>query len=140
MSNNTLQGMMGITMDKIKDMVDVNTIIGETITTADGSSIIPISKVTFGFASGGSDFPTKDPKQTFGGGCGAGVTINPIAFIVVSSNGDVKLMQLSLNSNSTDKAIGLVPEVIDKIAELFIKNKKSKDQNHEQDLDNSSKD
>ena len=79
MSDHPIKDMMGITMEKIKEMVDVNTIIGEPIVLADGTTIIPISKVSFGFASGGSDLPAK-VENLFGGGTGAGVTIQPIAF------------------------------------------------------------
>ena len=119
MSENPIQGIMGTVMQKVREMVDVNTIIGDPITSPDGSTIIPVSKVTFGFASGGSDFPSKNPEsQLFGGGGGAGVTISPVAFLVVN-NGDVKLLQIYKNVNSTDKVIALVPELFDKIAALF---------------------
>ena len=125
MSENPIQGIMGTVMQKVREMVDVNTIIGDPITSPDGSTIIPVSKVTFGFASGGSDFPSKNPEsQLFGVGGGAGVTISPVAFLVVN-NGDVKLLQIYKNVNSTDKVIALVPELFDKIAALF-NNKKSK--------------
>lgn len=111
-------------MQKIKEMVDVNTIIGDPVSTADGTVIIPVSKVSFGFAAGGSDFPSKQQKELFGGGSGAGVTINPLAFLVVK-DGNVKLLQMSTTSNPAEKAIGMVPDFIDKISELFSKNKKS---------------
>jgi sporulation protein YtfJ len=125
MSENPIQGIMGTVMQKVREMVDVNTIIGEPITAPDGTTIIPVSKVTFGFASGGSDFPAKNPDNLmFGGGGGAGVTITPIAFLVVN-NGDVKMLQIYKNANSTDKVIAMVPELFDKIAGLF-NNKKSK--------------
>ena len=79
-----IDNLMNITMDKIKEMVDVNTIVGTPITSADGTLIIPVSKVSYGFASGGSDLPTKNEKKDlFGGGSGAGVTIQPIAFLTV---------------------------------------------------------
>lgn len=80
MSEHPIQGMMDTSMQKIKEMVDVNTIIGEPIHCPDGTMIIPVSKVTYGFASGGSDFPTKTEKDLFGGGSGAGITISPVAF------------------------------------------------------------
>ena len=89
-----LEGLMSTSMEKIRDLVDVNTIIGNPVTTPDGTTIIPISKVSFGFASGGSDIPAKVEKEVFGGGAGAGVSIKPQAFIVVSPSGDTK----SLNS------------------------------------------
>lgn len=125
-----IEGMMGTTMEKIREMTDVNTIIGDPITTPDGTVIIPISKVSFGFGSGGSDWPSKSTaKDLFGGGAGAGISIQPLAFLVVS-NGEVKLLQMTQSDNTADKMVNLVPEVIDKISGLIAgagnKEKKSK--------------
>ena len=121
-----IQGLMSTTMEKIREMVDVDTIIGEPITVADGTVIIPVSKVSFGFASGGSDLPTKAQKDLFGGGGGAGISIQPIAFLVVS-NGDVKLLQMSMNANSSNAIINMVPEVFDKVSSLFKKDGKTEE-------------
>jgi sporulation protein YtfJ len=123
MSEHPIQGLMDTALQNIREMVDVNTIIGDQIVTSDGTVIIPVSKVTLGFASGGSDFPSKSEKELFGGGSGAGATINPIAFIVVS-NGNVKLLQITSTSSVADNAISLVPELFDKITSLFGKDKK----------------
>lgn len=123
MGEHPIQGLMNTALQNIRDMVDVNTIIGDQIVTGDGTVIIPVSKVTLGFASGGSDFPSKTEKEIFGGGSGAGATINPIAFIVVN-NGNVKLLQITQNSSAADNAISLVPELVDKISSLFGKDKK----------------
>ena len=120
MSEHPIQGMMGTTMEKIREMIDVNTIIGDPITTPDGTVIIPVSKVGFGFAAGGSDFPSKQPKDLFGGGSGAGVSIQPLAFLVVS-NGEVKILQMDNSENTADRMVNLVPEVIQSISELFKK-------------------
>lgn len=120
-----IQGLMDVTLDKIKKMVDSNTIIGNPINMADGTLILPISKVTFGFASGGSDFPSKTSQDLFGGGSGAGVSISPIAFLVVKE-GSVRMIQLADTSNSVDRAIGMMPEMVDKITDLFKKDKKEK--------------
>lgn len=120
-----IQGLMGITMQKIKEMVDVNTIIGEPIFTPDGTTIIPVSKVSFGFASGGSDLPTKDPKETFGGGGGAGITLQPLAFLVVK-DGDVKLLQLATGNTTADRVVNSVPDIIDKLSDAFSKAKDGK--------------
>ncbi len=126
MAEHPIQGLMGITMQKIKEMVDVNTIIGEPIVTVDGTTIIPVSKVTFGFASGGSDLPNKDPRvEIFGGGSGAGVTLQPLGFLVVK-DGNVKLLQMSTSSNTADKIVNAVPDVIEKLSEAFGKNKTDK--------------
>ena len=121
-----IQGLMSTTMEKIREMVDVDTIIGEPITVADGTVIIPVSKVSFGFASGGSDLPTKVQKDLFGGGGGAGISIQPLAFLVVS-NGDVKLLQMSMDANSSNAIINMVPEVFDKISAIFKKDSKTEE-------------
>ena len=125
MSEHPIQGLMGTTMEKIRDMVDVNTIIGDPIVTPDGTTIIPVSKVSFGFASGGSDIPAKVPTEVFGGGSGAGVSIQPLGFLVVHQ-GDVRLLEMNGPGDSMGKALGLVPDVISKISDLFKKNKEDK--------------
>ena len=118
--------MMSVTLQKIKEMVDVNTIIGQAITAPDGTTIIPLSKLCFGFASGGSDFSGKNSggEQNFGGGSGAGINIIPVAFLVVS-NGNVKLLPVSPPAGNTiDRVVEMVPSVVDKITEMFGKDKK----------------
>lgn len=125
MSDRPINNLMDTTLEKLKQMVDVNTVIGTPITTPDGTTIIPVSKVIYGFASGGSEFNSKKPdsENLFGGGSGAGVTITPIAFISVS-NGEAKLLNISAYSDAQDRAIGSIPEIIDKITALFKKDKK----------------
>ena len=115
-----LEGLMSTSMEKIRDLVDVNTIIGNPVTTPDGTTIIPISKVSFGFASGGSDFPSKTNKELFGGGAGAGISVTPTAFIVINNN-DVRMLQISKKADATDKAIDMLPALFDKITALFKK-------------------
>lgn len=124
MSEHPIQGLMGVTLEKIKNMADANTVIGNPIHMADGTMILPVSKITYGFASGGSDFPSKTQKDLFGGGGGAGVSVIPVAFLVVKE-GAVKLIQLSDTSNNVDRAIGLMPEMVDKISDLFQKKEKT---------------
>lgn len=116
MENNKIEGLMDSALDKIKEIVNADTIIGESITTEDGTVIIPVSKVSYGFASGGTDFSSKksDQKDRFGGANGAGVSISPVAFLVVS-NGDVKLLQIESFSSSLDRIISMTPDIIDKI-------------------------
>lgn len=135
MSDHPIEGMMGVTMEKIKEMVDVNTIIGNPISSPDGTVIIPVSKVSYGFAAGGSDFAAKSSpdKDLFGGGTGAGVSINPIAFIAVS-NGNVRVLNIEEpSSGAAEKAITMAPELIDKITALFKKDKKEEDNVQEDD-------
>ena len=128
MSEHPIESMMGTTMDKIKEMADVNTVIGDPITTADGTVIIPISKVSYGFASGGSDLPSKSQpnRELFGGGAGAGVTITPVAFLTVS-DGNVRLLQLDPFNSSVDRIIGMAPGFMDAGTGLLNKNKKQKE-------------
>ena len=127
MGNHPIDGMLGTTMEKIKEMVDVDSVIGKPITTPDGTTVIPISKVSYGFASGGSDFPAKSQpaKDFFGGGAGAGITITPIAFLSIC-NGDVKLIQVEPFEGSADRIIQMVPDVVDKISETFSKKKEER--------------
>ena len=115
--------LMNITMDKIKEMIDVNTIIGEPITSPDGTLIIPVSKVSYGFASGGSDLPTKkENKDCFGGGSGAGVTIQPVAFLTVYQ-GDVRLISVDQEEGTADKLVNMIPDVLKKVKGVFKKDK-----------------
>ncbi|XOQ44040.1 MAG: Sporulation protein YtfJ [Clostridium sp.] len=116
MAEHPIEGMMDTTLEKIKQMVDVNSVVGDPITSPDGTVIVPISKISYGFASGGSDFPGKAPeKQLFGGASGAGVTINPVAFLTIS-NGNVKLLRVDPGNTSVDRIIDLAPELIDKVS------------------------
>lgn len=121
-----IDNLMKSTMENIKNMVDVNTIVGDAVESKDGSTIIPISKVTFGFASGGSEFNSKLPntngtKFPFGGGSGAGVTIRPVAFLVLK-NDSVRLLSCD-QDNTYDRIVDTVPQIIDMIKN-FGKNKK----------------
>ena len=118
------QETLRITMEQIRGMVDANTIVGQPVQCENGTTVIPISKVSFGFASGGSDLPTKVAKDMFGGGGGAGVSITPIAFLVIMPN-DVKLLQLSVNAATPNAIINMVPDVMDKITG-FLAGKQSK--------------
>lgn len=127
MSEHPIQGLMGTSMEKIREMVDVNTVIGDPITCPDGTVIIPVSRVGFGFAAGGSDWPSKQPKELFGGASGAGVSIQPLAFLVVSK-GDVRILQMDNSENTADRMVNIVPEVIQTVSELFKKDKKEKPQ------------
>ena len=126
-----LEGLMSTSMEKIRQLVDVNTIIGNPITTPDGTTIIPISKVSFGFASGGSDFDSKKEGVNFGGGSGAGVSINPEAFLVVK-DGNVRLVPMVAAPNTTvDRLVELVPEVMDRVDGYIRKSKKKKEEDEE---------
>ena len=119
-----VNNLMDVTMEKIKNMVDVNTVIGDPITTPDGTTVIPISRVSYGFASGGTDLPSKAQPAPglFAGGSGAGITVNPIAFLSIS-NGNVRILQIEPYIGPVDRALEKLPEVMDKITALVRKNK-----------------
>ena len=127
MKEQSASGILGTAIDKIKDMVDCQTIVGEAIDAGDGIKVIPISKVTYGFASGGSDFPTKQSKDLFGGGGGAGVTLTPVAFLVIN-NGNVTVKYLSEGpETSVERVVGALPELVDKLSDIVDKFKSKKD-------------
>jgi len=120
-----VQETLRVTMDEIRGMVDANTIVGQPIQCGNDTTVIPISKVSFGFASGGSDLPTKVAKDMFGGGGGAGVTISPIAFLVIMPN-DVKLLQLSVNASTPNAIVNMVPDVMDKVTGFLAERQEKK--------------
>ena len=125
MAEHPIQGLMNVTMDKIRQMADSNTIIGKPIRTDDGTTILPVSRISFGFASAGTDFDGKNTanKDLFGGGSGAGVNIQPVAFLVVK-DGCVRTIQLSDGSNTIDRALTMLPELVDKVSALLKKEEK----------------
>ena len=115
-----LPNMLESTIQKIKEMVDVNSVIGTPITTPDGVTIIPVSKVSVGFGGGGSDFTTKTSRpgedNPFGGGAGGGVKVTPICFLIVK-DGAVRMMPVAEPANTTaDRIVEMVPDTLDKIA------------------------
>ena len=124
MAENNIKGIMDTTMDKLHAMVDADTIIGTPIVLGD-TTLLPVSKVAFGLATGGSDFPSKSDRQLFGGGGGAGVTITPVAFISVTGQ-SVKMMPIYNELTTVDKALTMAPELLDKSKELFKKENKAK--------------
>ena len=125
--NHPIGDLMSTTMQKIREMVDVNTIVGQPIQAGE-VTIIPVSKVSFGFASGGSDFTSKNQKpeadNAFGGGSGAGVNISPVAFLIVKGD-TVKLLPVAPPAgNTVDRVVERVPEMFDKVTGYMEKNKK----------------
>ena len=125
-----INDMIGVTMNKIREMVDVNTIIGTPIETGTGITIIPVSKVSMGFGTGGSDFATKNQKSdadnAFGGGGGAGVAITPVGFLVIQGD-NVRLLPVDEPASTTlDRAVEMVPQVMDRITTMVDKKKAEK--------------
>jgi len=127
MAGQNLNDIMSTTMSKVKDIIDVNTIVGTPITTPDGIMLIPISKVTFGFAAGGADAnqgKSTENSVNFGGGSGAGASIVPVAFLMVQGE-SVKMIPVATPANTTvDRAIELVPQVIDRVDDMIKRKKK----------------
>lgn len=122
-----VSNLMKNTMENLKDMIDVNTVIGDPIETKDGTLIIPVSKLCFGFVSGGSEYPTSNKSSEckdfpFGGGSSAGVSVKPVAFLIVK-NGGVRMVTLD-HDTTYDKIIDTVPQVLDIITDLVKDSKK----------------
>ena len=128
MADHPIQGLMTTAMENLKEMIDVNTIIGDPVETPDGSVILTVSKVGFGFAAGGSEFGVEGQSSNgqgsdqkigpFGGGSGGGVSITPVAFLIVSSNG-VKMVHLDESTHLYEKILDLAPQAVDKIQQMF---------------------
>lgn len=126
MKEQSASGILATAIDRIKEMVDCQTIVGDAIDAGEGIRIIPISKVTYGFASGGTDFPTKSSKELFGGGGGAGVTISPVAFLVIK-DGEVSVKYISDGpENQAERIISMVPDVVNKVTDVVSKFKTDK--------------
>ncbi len=119
MSESKIKGILDTTMEKLRTMVDAEVITGTPIEVGN-ITLIPVSRVSFGLATGGSDFPSKTGAELFGGGGGAGVTVVPVAFIVISGD-NVKMMPIYNDLNTVEKAISMTPELIEKAKELFSK-------------------
>ena len=129
-----IEGIMYTALQGLKDMIDVNTIVGDAITTPDGSVIIPISKVALGFGVGGTEFEKfnakkfdgGEPKNMFGGGTGGGISLTPEAFLVVG-NGKIRMISVNEKSGIYDRLLDIAPTAIDKVSELFKKSDKTDD-------------
>lgn len=119
--NKKLQDVMGVTMDKVKGMIDADSIIGKPINLDDGTIIIPVNRVSYGFASGDSDLPAKQTGN-FAGGGGAGITMEPVAFLVIK-NDSVRVMQINAHPGTVDKLVDSFPDMVDKVSGL-VKGKK----------------
>lgn len=124
MAEKPVQELMASALEKMRDLVDSNTVIGSPIYTQDGTTILPVSKITFGFVSGGTDFASKTQKDLFGGAASSGASITPVGFLVIKE-GSVKLMQLAEGGATLDRLINMMPEVIDRV-EGFIAKKTGK--------------
>lgn len=134
MADNKINEIMDGTLDKIKSVVNVDTVMGSPINTPDGTTIIPVCKINYGFGSGGSDIPSKHTNKAgggtnsfFGGGVGASVSVDPVAFLVIK-DGNVKITQIEPFTSSIDRLVQSAPEFIDKIGSFFVKEDKAEEQ------------
>jgi sporulation protein YtfJ len=138
MAEHPIQGLMKTAMENLKEMVDVNTIVGDPVETPDGSVILPVSKVGFGFAAGGSEFDMDDQKQNtnpnqqdktqlpFGGGSGGGVSITPVAFLIVSASG-IRMVHIDGQTHLYEKILDSAPQFFEKVQSMIgNKNQKQK--------------
>ncbi len=118
-----VKDLVSSAIGKIHELSDTDTIIGDAIKAGDDITIIPVSKVSYGFAAGGSDLPSKNEKELFGGGSGCGISIQPIAFIVICGN-EVKLLELGAGNSPANAIINAVPDLISKVQTMFPKKNK----------------
>lgn len=123
---NHVEGLLGVSVDKIREMADANTVVGTPVTLPDGTTMIPVSKVSYGFASGGSDLPSKSNSDLFGGGAGAGINITPVAIVTVKE-GETNVLPIVAKPDTTDRVVSMVPDVVDKLTDLFSRSKKDKE-------------
>jgi sporulation protein YtfJ len=160
MSDHPIQGLMTTAMESLKEMIDVNTIIGDPVETPDGSVILTVSKVGFGFAAGGSEFKLdssqsqsqnqnqgqsqgqgqsqSQPKFPFGGGSGGGVSITPIAFLIVNSQG-VKMLHLDESTHLYEKILELAPQAVEKVQNMLSKKNEGRQQDNPKNQEGSNK-
>lgn len=124
--NNNVESLMGVSVDKIRELVDANIVIGTPIAIGDGVTLIPVSKVSYGFASGGSDLPSKSNADLFGGGAGAGINITPVAFLTVK-DGEINLLPVVSKPDTVDRLVSLVPDAVNKVSDLFTKKDEKED-------------
>ncbi len=130
--NHPINSMMDVTLQRIHEMADGDSVIGKPITAQNGTVILPVSKVSYGFATGGSDVGAKAQRDMFGGGSGAGVSVVPVAFLVIPPEGEVRLLQVNAKPGAMDCALDLLPDVINKITGLWADKKADADKTEKQ--------
>ncbi len=128
----TINGFTGVSMEKIRSMVDSDTIIGTPISCGENTTVLPVSKISVGFATGGSDLPSRTSKEYFAGATGAGISLKPLGFLVVTGK-DVKLVQMSMEADKENVVLNMIPEVMDKITALLKDKKKDKKEKKSKD-------
>ncbi len=132
MSEHAINGFIGVSMEKIRSMVDADTMIGDPILCGDGTTVIPVSKISVGFVSGGSDLPTRTNKEYFAGGAGAGMSVKPVGFLVVK-DGHIDLIQLTMDADKSNVVMEKLPDLIDHIKDIFKKEKSEEKKEEKQE-------
>lgn len=126
MKEHPIADLLSTTIERVKELADSETVVGKPIVVSENITIIPVSKLSLGFASGGSDFPSKSQKDLFGGGGGAGITVTPKAFLVIE-NGSVRMLQLARDGESIDRLCNMIPDAVSQISNLLKKDKPSEE-------------
>lgn len=126
MKEHPITDLLSTTIERVKQLADSETVVGKPIQVSENITIIPVSKLSVGFASGGSDFPSKSQKDLFGGGGGAGITVTPKAFLVIE-NGTVRMLQLARDGESIDRLCNMIPDAVSQISSLLKKDKPSEE-------------
>ena len=126
MKEHPIADLLATTIERVKELADSETVVGKPIVVSDSITIIPVSKLSMGFASGGSDFPSKSQKDLFGGGGGAGITVNPKAFLVIE-NSSVRMLQLARDGESIDRLCNMIPDAVSQISNLLKKDKSTQE-------------
>lgn len=132
MSQNPIEGLMNEAMGKLKHMIDANTVIGEPITTADGATVIPVSKVSFGFGAGGSEFTAKSASENlerpmFGGASFGGASVKPVSFLVIKDD-CIRLIPVTESMSAAEKIVDMIPELLNKFNKFLDERKAKKAQ------------
>ena len=122
-----INGLMDVTLQRIHEMADGNSVIGDPIQVANGTVVLPVSRISYGFATGGSDVGSKATRDMFGGGSGAGVSVVPVGFLVVRPDGDVRLLQVNGAPGVADRVLEMLPDVLNKITDMVNDKKAVKD-------------
>ncbi len=125
---NNLGDLIKDSVESLKGMVDVSNVVGEAVKTEDGTLVIPVTQISCGFGAGGSDIPSKNGGSGFGGGCGGGVKVSPVSFLVISGE-KIRLIPANVGTTTVDKVLDLVPEMVDKVNNIFLNHKAKKEEN-----------
>ena len=125
---NNLGDLIKDSVESLKGMVDVSNVVGEAVKTEDGTLVIPVTQISCGFGAGGSDIPSKNGNNGFGGGCGGGVKVSPVSFLVISGE-KIRLIPATTGTTTVDKVLDLVPEMVDKVNNIYLNHKAKKEEN-----------